>query len=78
MASSTAVEHLETLRQVEGHDGHESRSEPALRDEGSASIGGELPHTARSHHILCQVEIMGTGRSGRFRDVPSSDGRGRR
>jgi hypothetical protein len=42
---SDAVEHLETLRHVEGHDGHEARSEPALRDEGSVSIGGELPHT---------------------------------
>ena len=66
---SDAVEHLETLRHVEGHDGHEARSEPALRDEGSVSIGGELPHTARAHHILRQVEIMGTGRSGRFRDA---------
>ena len=63
------VEHLETFRQVEGYDGHEARSEPALRDEGSVSIGGEFPHTGRAHHILCQVEIMGTGRAGRLCDV---------
>jgi len=66
---SDSVEHVETLRHVEGHDGHEARSEPALRDEGCVSIGGELPHTACAHDILRQVEIMGTGRSGRFRDV---------
>ena len=65
---SDSVEHLETLRHVVGHDGHEAWSEPALRDEGSVSIGGELPHTACAYHILRQVEIIGTGRSGRFRD----------
>src|SRR5262249_36252607 len=59
---SDSVEHLEALRHVEGHDGHEAWSEAALRDERSASIGGELPYTACAHHILRQVKIMGTGR----------------
>src|SRR5215469_4867631 len=57
---SDSVEYLETLRHVEGHDGHEAKSEPALRDEGSVSIGGELLHMVYAHHSLCQVEMMAT------------------
>ena len=63
-----AVEHLEALRHVEGRDGHKARSKPALGDKRCAGIGGELPHTPRACHILCQVEIVRTGRSSRFRD----------
>ena len=64
-----AVEDIEALRHVEGHDGHEARGESALRNEGRAGVGRELPHTAYARHILGQVEIVRTDRSGRFRNA---------
>ena len=40
--------------------------DPALRNEGCAGIGDKLSDTTHARNILCQVEIVRTGCSGRF------------
>ena len=64
-----AVEHLETLRQVEGSDRDEARGEPALRDERRAGIGREFFHAPRARDVFRQVEIVSAGCASGFGDA---------